>query len=237
MILLPDNSRLDHTPDHVHIGFPAPRPVVSSAVLNGGAVSANHILNLRVAKHLPSESGRSLPSPSVTLQQYCDERNWKGTTVGMMTAASMNSFRIARGHVKHIEVIAMATSGLSNPLRAGDPAECRHLIDHGVSFGTINIIILTTAFLAPAAMVESLMIATEAKTCVFQSFGIKSRVSNDLATGTGTDAIVCACSNSSDSIQYCGKHLIFGEVLARLVIEALTPAIKWELDQKRNGNL
>ena len=228
---LSDHVYLDHTPDHIHIEFTCPHTVMSSAVLNGGIVRADHIINLRVPKHLPPSMESALEPPETTLERYCDQHNWKGTTVGMMTAASMNSLRISADRVEDIEIIALVTSGLSNPLRAGDPAKCRNLEDRAGGAGTVNAILLTTACLKPAAMVEAIMIATEAKAAAFQLFDIRSRVSNKVATGTGTDAIALACRPDSYEIKYCGKHLIFGELLGRLMMETLTSTIRWELER------
>ena len=74
-------------------------------------------------------------------------------------------------------------------------------------------------------MIEAVITATEAKTAALQNLGIKSPASGTPATGTGTDAIAVACGHGSIKVQYCGKHVIFGEILAKLVIEALTSSL------------
>jgi len=84
---------------------------------------------------------------------------------------------------------------------------------------------LTTAVLTAAAMIEAVITATEAKTAALQNLGIKSPVSQAPATGTGTDAIAIAGGRGPIKVQYCGKHVIFGEILAKLVIEAVTASI------------
>jgi adenosylcobinamide amidohydrolase len=94
--------------------------------------------------------------------------------------------------------------------------------------GTINIIVLVSAALTRPALVESVMLATEAKAAALQALGIKSPISNDTATGTGTDAIAIASGQGPIEIPYCGKHVIFGEVLGRLVNEAVTASVSWE---------
>lgn len=216
---------VDHTADHVFVEFDHPCRVLSSAVLNGGLKQADRILNLKVAKH----SGKPLEScdaPSVTLSNYCREHNRYGTTVGIMTAASMDSLRIVRKFEQGIEFAVLATSGLSNARRVGDRAEHRAIGKLAVEIGTINIIITTTAILTPAAMVETLMMATESKVVAVQSMAVKSCVSNALATGTGTDAMVIAGGRGPVKVRYCGKHVLFGEIIGRLVIEAVTSSLK-----------
>jgi adenosylcobinamide hydrolase len=79
--------------------------------------------------------------------------------------------------------------------------------------------------LTPAAMVETVMIATEAKAAAMQNLGVTSPVSRAVATGTGTDAVAVACRPGAQPMHYCGKHVLFGEILARLVIESLHASI------------
>lgn len=224
---LTDQISLDHTPNYVHVEFNKPYQVISSAALNGGLVQADHILNLKV----PQYSTSNLEPPEITLTKYCADQNWNGTTVGMMTAASMDSLRIFREEVYGIHVIALVTCGLSNPRCAGDKADDNTIETAARNSGTINTIILTSGTLSPATMVEALVVATEAKSVALQRLGVKSPISQNFATGTGTDAIAIASSQDTREIRYCGKHVIFGEILGRLVIDAVFSSAGWELAQ------
>ena len=81
-------------------------------------------------------------------------------------------------------------------------------------------------------MIETTMIAAEAKAAALQAADVRSPVSGDVATGTGTDALAVACPVSGGRpIQYCGKHVLFGELLGSAVIEAVTASIAWELNR------
>lgn len=215
---------IELTPQHIHLAFDRPTQIVSSAVLNGGAVVANHILNLKISSQLKKGLNVQQP-PHVTLAQYSRNCGWAGTTVGLMTAASMDSFRMVQATEQGVEIFVLATAGLSNARRAGDYAEYREIGIPHYNAGTINLICLTTAVLTPAAMIEAVITATEAKSAALQDLGIKSPVSDAMATGTGTDAIAIAGGHGSIGVQYCGKHVIFGEILAKLVIEAVTSSI------------
>lgn len=219
---------LEHTPECIHVQFDTPHLVVSSAALNGGFVEASHILNLNV-KECSEAAGKALNPPEVTLSDYCVGCNWSGNTVGMMTAASMESFRMVQAIEQGVGIFVLVTAGLSNARRAGDHAEHRDIVTPAVDAGTINIICLTSAGLTPAAMIESIMTGTEAKVAALQNLDIKSPVSNNLATGTGTDSIAIASDPASTELRYCGKHVIFGEKLANLIIEAVTSSLKWNL--------
>ena len=219
--------RLEWTDAHVLLAFETPRPVLSSAVLNGGWVRADAILNLRVPKHTQAPD-EPLDPPEKTLSRYCRNLGWDGKTVGMMTAASLNSLRTARELIHGFEIGVMVTSGLSNPLRAGDPSGFPTTESTAYAAGTINTLIATSASLYPEAMVEAIVIATEAKAAALQAQAVKSRVSSAIATGTGTDAIAFTGGDGPPAVRYCGKHTLFGEVLARLVIQATRASLSWE---------
>ncbi|WP_305909966.1 adenosylcobinamide amidohydrolase [Methylomarinum sp. Ch1-1] len=212
-----------HTPRHLRLNFNRPHLSLSSAVLNGGLISANGFVNLKV-----DQSPDSTESPAQTLARYCQQQAWQGTTVGMMTAASMSSLRIAKKRHQNIDIVVMVTSGLSNPRRAGDKAEYQLMSTAEYEIGTINMLALTSATLTEAAMAEALMMATEAKTVVLHAHEIKSSISNAIATGTGTDSCAIVSAYDGQPVTYCGKHVMFGEILAQLVIEALSASIAWK---------
>ncbi len=206
---------LEHTPDYVHLKFSKPHRVISSAILNGGFTHADHILNLKVPLKTDSIDG-----PEKTLQLFSQKKNWTGITVGMMTAASMNTFVIRKKSINNTEVVVIVTSGLSNARKVGDKADFRNRT------GTINIIMYASGQLTPAAMVEAVMISTEAKTAVLQELKILSPVSKKIATGTGTDAIVIVSGYGPDNFEYCGKHVLLGETIGITVIDAVRASVK-----------
>jgi adenosylcobinamide amidohydrolase len=63
-----------------------------------------------------------------------------------------------------------------------------------------------------------------------QEMGIRSRVSDAAATGTGTDSTIILYPESSpgdQSIEYAGMHTITGELVARTVMNALKGSLSW----------
>jgi adenosylcobinamide amidohydrolase len=215
---------LKQSPEHICVGFSNEHPVLSSAVFNGGACTASNILILKVAENFKGTK-QIVEHPEKTLAEYCRQLQLSGTTVGMMTSASMDSFRLVSRSSQGVEISAMVTAGISNARCAGDRADWRTFQTDANPAGTINIIILTNATMSHTAMVESVMLATEAKTVAMRKLGVKSPVSGAIATGTGTDAIAVANGFGSGTIRYCGKHVIFGEMLASVVIEAITESL------------
>ena len=209
----------------VDIHFHEKRKTLSSCILNGGLVAARRIINRRVGeteeRHLPA-----VEDPAEALSLYHRRQGWRGDTVGMMTAASMDSFRDVVIQEESLSVRVLVTTGLSNAKRAGERAETRAVDDRPVA-GTINIVALVNRPMAPEAMVEAVMIVTEAKTVALADLGVRSSVSECIATGTGTDAVAVVGGNQGAPIRYCGKHVIAGELLARATISALSRSLEW----------
>ena len=215
---------LKQTPEHICVAFNTERPVLSSAVFNGGACTASNILIMQVAENFDGTK-QIVENPENTLAEYCRQLQLSGTTVGMMTSASMDSFRLASRSSQGVAISVLVTAGISNARCAGDRADWRTIQTDANPAGTINIVILTNAMMSQAAMVESVMLATEAKTVAMRKLGVKSPVSEAIATGTGTDAIAVANGFGSETIRFCGKHVLFGEMLASVVIEAITESL------------
>ena len=209
---------------HLHVAFNAERTVLSSAVLAGGRVRARHIVNLRVAKSSGIPPMRCAP-PAETLCTYCRQQGWKGPIVGMMTAASMDSFRRADRREQGATVTTLVTAGISNAGRAGDPAVDRLLRQAHPEAGTVNIIVVTDALLTESAMVEAVMTVTEAKAAAFQNLDVRSTVSGGTATGTGTDAVAVVSGFGPAAVAFCGKHVVFGEMLADTTIRAISDSL------------
>ena len=68
------------------------------------------------------------------------------------------------------------------------------------------------------------LLAREAKAAVLQDMNIRSPVSRQIATGTGTDA--CAIiSGCGAPVRWLGKHTDIGEHIARQYMDALRSSI------------
>jgi len=213
-------TKLQHNDDHIHLAFSSPQRVISSAILNGGVIKADHIVNRKVPKH-----SSSCEAPEKSLSDYAKAQGWQGHVVGMMTAASMSSLRIEQACIEGMNITVLVTTGISNARRAGDKADIQELSGTTDELGTINLILIFSAQLTDTAMVEAMMIATEGKAAALQNVKILSPLSGLLATGTGTDAIAVVSGNGSQKIKFCGKHVLLGEWIGRLVIKAVTRSL------------
>lgn len=212
------------TSQHCYARFTRPLDALSSAILNGGKTRALGWLNLRVTGDSPAEV--ALPSPAQTLSAYADTLTLPAAVVGMMTAASMKSCRMRYVKRDDIFVCCIATTGIANARRAGDPADSDDWQSCQRRLGTINIALFTNAHLSDAAKVEALQLIAEAKTAACHDGKVISPVSGRVATGTGTDASAVFSDPDGLPIDYCGKHVVMGEIIGSLVYDVVQEGIE-----------
>ena len=150
-------------------------------------------------------------------------------STGLDTAANLDNMVVITKRWEDLQITAAVSGGADvNALCAGDPA---FLTETGgapcpVPPGTINIFLVTDCPLSPGAMAELIMTGTEAKTAVLRDLMQGSSVSQELATGTGTDGMVIICGIGEDGMLLnAGKHFKFGELAALAVREAVTEAL------------
>lgn len=205
--------------------------ILSSAYFNGGDVASQCFVNQRVPKDICVGKGGA--SAAHFFGELQSSHNFSGTFVGMLTAASMRSFRLVLTQVEGAYLCVALTAGLDNARRAGDEAEFRALYSGSENtmekLGTINIFVATSIPLSSAALVEAHSLIAEAKCTVMDEYGVLSPNSNLTATGTGTDATAVACviDPNKENVVFTGKHTLLGEQLARSVQTALRSSLDY----------
>ena len=150
-------------------------------------------------------------------------------STGLDTAANLDNMVVITKRWEDLQITAAVSGGADvNALCAGDPAFLTETdgVPCPVPPGTINIFLVTDCPLSPGAMAELIMTGTEAKTAVLRDLMQGSSVSQELATGTGTDGMVIICGIGEDGMLLnAGKHFKFGELAALAVREAVTEAL------------
>ena len=147
--------------------------------------------------------------------------------VCLFTGVDMDDVALAVERFEDFIVYAYVTAGVdSNAMRVGvDRAGSIERDGKFERLKTINTILITNASLSEGAMVQSIIVATEAKTIALQDLDVRSSYNPALqATGTGTDNIVVA-SGEGLKISYAGGHSKMGEMIARAVTKATKEAI------------
>jgi len=194
----------------VRVASDAPLSVLSSAVVNGGMFATRHIINMHVVK------GYDGAHPENDLHTFAHECGVAESFVGMMTAAWTQNAGVAIEAHDGLQVVALATIGLSNAMCAGVSLPMAM-----ASAGTINTIVLIDGALTPAAMTNAVIVATEAKTITLVEWNERAR-DGERASGTSTDSVAIACTGRGDALRYAGPATTVGYLIARAVRRAFT---------------
>lgn len=216
--------------------------VLSSAPRRGGLARARSIVNHQVAVNPAVRrlvlQGRSRgrvewSDPSRYLGKLAVTVGAKRPCVGLMTAVPMKQLVGVREESDEIWVECFCTVGVTNAVKAGEPASFAGSGRRCCQAGTINIILVTNAILSVPAMVGAVQVATESKTAVLMEQAVKSRTGRRLATGTGTDTVVVACRlRKGPRRHYSGTHTTIGSMIGRIVGQCvragLVRASRWK---------
>lgn len=187
--------------------------VISSAPLGGGIGVRRWVVNAQVSLDY-ARTDLEAHLGAVARALGCD-----GPGIGFLTAAPVEAFATGRDG----GVDAYATVGLRHPTWAAD-AEAAAA---GPPVGTINLLVGVPVPLSPAALVNAVMTATEAKTQALVERGVPG-------TGTASDAICIACAPDGAVQHFAGPRAPLGSRIARAVHGAVRAgaASGWHEDGK-----
>ncbi len=202
----------------VRISSERPLRVLGSAVVGGGFGVTREILNVHVDDQYDGER------PDEDLAAVAAELGIREPFVGLMTAAYTQFARCAVERLGDLAVAAVVSVGLSNTSSAGVTPPIGAGPADGAAApgpGTINIVLLVDGALTPAAMVNAVITATEAKTMTLAAWDVKTP-EGDAASGTSTDTVVVACTGRGEELGYAGPATPVGWLAARAVRAAMT---------------
>ena len=207
--------------------FARPQIMLSWAIVRGGRVSSALVAwrQVRDDELTPGLDPRRFLARRLRAQGLSG-------AVGLMTSRSVERHHQAERGESGVRARCLATVGLGNAVRVGDPTS--HAAARRV--GTINLLCWVSRPLAPAAALEALALAAEARTAAILDAGVASRVSGAPATGTGTDCIVIAAPAERRGAAYAGKHTAIGAAIGAAVHDAVRAgARRWQEDQACRG--
>ena len=125
--------------------------------------------------------------------------------------------------IDDVEAVTVATVGLGNALRVGDAIDS---VDRSrKKVGTINIGCWVNQTLSESAMYEALSLMAEAKAVAVSDLRIRSLMSGESATGTGTDCKVLASAIGGTMHRYAGKHTAVGSAIGSAVASAVSSGV------------
>jgi adenosylcobinamide amidohydrolase len=173
---------------------------ISSAVLGGGIGPCSWVLNAQVV------AGYSRMDPV----EHLRELGPAGAGVGMMTAASVDRYVVARDGGAE----ACATVGLRVPTWAAAPDGVPDPELAPIRVGTVNILVRVPVAMTDGALVNMVMTVTEAKTQALLEAGFEG-------TGTASDAVCVAVPAEGAEELFGGPRSTWGARVARAVHAAV----------------
>jgi adenosylcobinamide hydrolase len=187
--------------------------VIASTPLGGGVGVRDWIVNAEV----PLEYERT--DLEDHLGVIAQGLGCEGPGVGFLTAAPVE--QVATGCDGGVD--AYATVGLRHPTWAADAEDPVSV----PPAGTINLVVVLPAPVAPAALVNAVITATEAKTQALIEHGVR-------ATGTASDAVCIACPTDGHAETFAGPRSPVGSRIARAVHAAVGAgaAAAWPHDRE-----
>jgi adenosylcobinamide kinase/adenosylcobinamide-phosphate guanylyltransferase len=200
-------------PEAVVVVAAQPLRVLSSAVLNGGLVSARAVVNLHVGKDDPCAD------PPAMLAAYARRAGVPKPFVGLLTGAWTEHAARGEEDGAGIRTLAVATVGLSNGIAAGRTPVT------GWTHGTINTVVVVDADPEPSALVNAVITVTEVKTLLLHEAGVRD-AAGALVTGTSTDAVVIAATGRGARARFGGPASELGWSMAQAARRALDAGIR-----------
>jgi adenosylcobinamide hydrolase len=185
--------------------FDAPRAALSSAPVGGGSAAIDWLLNIGVARDYArtdlAEHARDIAG----------RLGLVGTGAAMITAVDVH--RMVRADDG--DVVVHATVGVTRPTWAADDDDA-----HGEwEPGTINIVVQLPVALSPAAAVNAVMTATEAKAQALFEVGVPG-------TGTASDAVTVVWPAVLPAEPFAGPRSTWGARIGRAVHAAVRDGLE-----------
>lgn len=210
--------RIAHRGSWLTAQFAAPQRMLSWAIVGGGWHRTRHVawLQVRDGDLRPPLDARDYLRQRLAEQGLDD-------AVGLMTSASVAAYTDECARWGEFSARCIATVGMGNALRAGDPPGATSHI------GTINLLCALDHPLGEGAYLEALALAAEARALAVREANIPSSRSGEPSSGTGTDCIVVAAPDRDGGARYAGKHTELGHVLGAVVHAAVSQGLaRWK---------
>lgn len=206
--------------DHILVRSARHLETVSSAVYGGGRGQANHFVNRKVPLSYNEED------PVADLAAMIGRSGYPpSATIGLLTAAKLTHASVVEAAGDQFNALCITTAGIGNAARAGTERP----VFSAYTTGTINTFVFIDGWLTEAAMVGALITATEAKTAALHDLGVRDPLNGLFATGTTTDSVVIAASQS-DRFEachaYCGAATSIGNLLGSMVYESVHESVR-----------
>lgn len=213
-----DDLQVEQYDEYIKIQSPYPLKTFSSAVIGAGFGWEKIFVNRHVDKNYNCDD------PYQEFKEYLQNLGVDHEeTIGMMTAAILSDATFVKVVEKDFSIIVVVTAGLSN---AVDASKAYLQSESLTTVGTINTWVFIDGKLTDAAFVQAMMTATEAKVKALHEENILDPVTQTIATGTSTDSLMVAATQTGTELPYAGTITPLGKNIAKAVFEATVIAAR-----------
>lgn len=193
----------------LHLDFVELHDCLSWAIVGGGQTQASRVSWCQVHRgEMPVEA-----DPLALVEGWIAEESCVSDVV-LMTSRDLDAYELEVAREGEWFAACVATVGLGNALRPGDPAR------HVPPAGTINLGVVLSHRLSRGAQLEALALVSAARTLAVAEAGVTSMESGDAACGTGTDCVLVASPVRGEALPWVGMHTKLGELIGRCVLTA-----------------
>lgn len=228
MVLLPEKqtpaamvemneTMLYQTDEFILLKSPIPLRTMSSGVIGSGTGWHQAFVNRHVSKDYDCSDHRS------EMAAFLRKNGFEPSeTVGMMTAVILEDVEYQFYKTEGFSIFVVVTAGVGN---AVDVSKSElHSLE--MVPGTINTWIFVNGNLSEEAFIQSIMTATEAKVKALHDLAVIDKVTGTMATGTSTDSILVAASQSGKVLDYAGTITPLGKLISKAVYQCTTASIQ-----------
>ncbi|MEH7085014.1 adenosylcobinamide amidohydrolase [Neobacillus drentensis] len=219
-----DESRLHISKEWIELTSPMPLRTMSSGVIGSGTGWHQSFVNRHVNKDYICNDHRS--EMAIFLKSKGFEPS---ETVGMMTAVILEDVVYKRYIGTDFSIFVVVTAGVGNAVDASKS----ELHSFEMIPGTINTWIFVEGELTEEAFIQSIMTATEAKVKAMNDLMVMDELTGTLATGTSTDSILIAATQTGEVLEFAGTITPLGKLISKAVYQCTTEAIQKSSKRKR----
>ncbi len=149
--------------------------------------------------------------------------------IALMTSRDIRRHHLTQSVADGVTATCLATVGLSNAVHVAAPRLVRP-----AATGTINLLVHVSQPLSEAAMIETVSIASEARTVAL--LATDYRPGGSPISGTGTDCIVVAAPAEGAAARFAGLHTAIGQAVGSCVHAAVTEGAQvWLLERSASA--
>ncbi|MBY0147245.1 adenosylcobinamide amidohydrolase [Neobacillus niacini] len=219
-----DESMLCVTKEFIELNSVSPLRTMSSGVIGSGTGWHHTFVNRHVDKDYNCSDHRKEMADFLKVNGFEPSE-----TVGMMTAVILED--VSYKHIKGdgFSVFVVVTAGVGNAIDASKSEQ--HTFE--TVPGTINTWIFVNGELTEEAFIQCIMTATEAKAKALHDLNVIDGVTGTIATGTSTDSILIAATQTGEPLEYAGTITPLGKLIGKAVYECTTEGIQKSQKRKK----